>query len=195
MIIHKLKEAGYEEAMLGFALSFYDNQTPLGEFWTEEKRKRASLKAKALAPIGGGHNKFLAAMHTWWVITAPRFWWLEFDTYKIATVSLSSSTMHTLGKRLATQEDFQAGTSQDLINAFNIELQRYWAEGDISRLKANLPEGYLQTRVVNLNYMTLQNIIWQRRSHKLKDWKVFVSVVKASVDHPEFLEKKSGGKE
>jgi hypothetical protein len=187
MKITKLAEAGYNEAILGLSLSFYDHQIPLEEFWTEGRRQRAIQRAKALAFKGGGHNKFLASVFTWWLIEAPRFFLSEYDTYKVGTTANSSSTMHTLDKRLVTAADFEVGTSQTIIDGFNSEIRRHWASPDISRLKANLPEGWLQERQVCINYMTLQNILSQRAKHRLPQWQKFCSAVLAQVSHPELL--------
>jgi hypothetical protein len=187
MKITKLNEAGYNEALLGLSLSFYDHQIPLADFWTPERQARAAKRAEALAFRGGGHNKFLASMFTWWLISAPRFLWSEYDTYKVATTANSSSTMHTLDKRLVTAEDFESGTSQILVDGFNSEIRRHWASPDISRLKCNLPEGWLQERQVCVNYMTLQNILSQRAKHRLPQWQTFCNAILAQVEHPELL--------
>lgn len=187
MNVTKLEEAGYEQALIGIALSFYDHQIPFKDFWTPERRLRTIHRSEKLAFKGGGHNKFLASMFTWWLIDAPRFFWGEYDTYKVATTANSASTMHTLDKRLVTAEDFESGTSQILIDGFNTEIRRHWGCPDISRLKANLPEGWRQQRQVCVNYMTLQNILSQRAKHRLPQWQVFCNAILAQVEHPELL--------
>jgi len=189
MKIIKTREAGYTEAILGLSLSHYDHKMPLENFWNPERQVRAARRAEALAFRGGGHNKFLASIVSWWFISAPRFWWSEFDTYKVGTTAQSASTMHTLDKRLTSEEDFETGTSQVLVAAFNSELRRHWDSPDISRLKSNLPEGWLQERVVCLNYMSLQNILKQREGHRLEQWGTFSEAVLTQVEHPEFLKK------
>lgn len=192
MMLTVLKEAGYEESLLGLSLSFYDHAIPLEEFWTEEKKLKAERRAKALAFRGGGHNKFLASIFVWAFIQAPRCWWSEYDTYKVATTANSSSTMHTLDKRFVTPDDFSEETSFESILAFNVALQHYKNESsreykDITTLKMCLPEGWLQERQVCINYMTLQNIINQREGHRLKQWSVFITEVLKQVSHPELL--------
>lgn len=187
MQVIKLEEAGYEQALKGIALSFYDHAIPFEVFWTSERRERTIHRSEQLAFKGGGHNKFLASIFTWWFVQAPRCWWSEYDTYKVATTANSSSTMHTLDKRFVTLEDFEEGTSQYLIEGFNTELRLHKAAKDVTKLKMNLPEGWLQERQLCINYMTLQNILSQREGHRLKQWKVFIEQVLEQVEHPELL--------
>lgn len=192
MEVKILTECGYEEALLGLSLSFYDHAIPLEVFWTEEKKEKAKKRAAALAFRGGGHNKFLASIFVWMFVKAPRCWWSEYDTYKVATTANSSSTMHTLDKRPVTEADFSSYTAPFQIDAFNEVLEKYRTEGsalykDITFLKNNLPEGWLQERQLCINYMTLQNIIKQREDHRLKHWKVFVNEVLQQCKHPELL--------
>ncbi len=192
MKVRVLNECGYEEALLGLSLSFYDHAIPLEEFWTPDKIEKAKKRAKALAFRGGGHNKFLASIFVWLYVQAPRCWWSEYDTYKVATTANSSSTMHTLDKREVDLLDFEEGTSLLSIDAFNIMLRNYKTEGnmfykDITHLKMNLPEGWLQERQLCINYMTLQNIINQREGHRLKQWNVFIQEIIEQVKHPELL--------
>lgn len=192
MQVLKLEEAGYEQALKGIALSFYDHATPFEEFWTTERRERTIHRSEALAFKGGGHNKFLASIFTWWLVQAPRCWWSEYDTYKVATTANSASTMHTLSKRVTTPEDYEQGTGDYLVHSFNVCVGDYHDGSseyyhDVTRLKMNLPEGWLQERQVCINYMTLQNILKQREGHRLKQWGVFMTQVLAQVEHPELL--------
>lgn len=192
MQVTKLEEAGYEQALKGIALSFYDHAIPFEEFWTDERRERTIHRSEALAFKGGGHNKFLASIFTWWYVQAPRCWWSEYDTYKVATTANSSSTMHKLDKRFVTVEDFEEGTADCAVDSFNQTLGTYKELGhpfykDITKLKLNLPEGYLQERQLCINYMTLQNILCQREGHRLKQWSVFIEQVLNQVEHPELL--------
>ena len=195
MLVKILNECGYEESLLGLSLSFYDHVIPLEEFWTEEKKEKAKKRAAALAFRGGGHNKFLASIFVWLYVQAPRCWWSEYDTYKVATTANSSSTMHTLDKRMVNKNDFDSLTEEYQIEGFNRSLLEYKTEDspfhkDITFLKMNLPEGWLQERQLCVNYMTLQNIIKQREDHRLKHWKVFVAEVMKQCAHPELLKEK-----
>lgn len=231
MLIKKLNEVGYEEALLGLSLSFYDHKEELIDwermhieyipdtckletarayqnkdkafgikveqkeyFWTNERFERAERRAKALAFKGGGHNKFLESIQVWLYVQAPRAWWSEMDTYRIGISKNSSSTMHTLAKRWVTSDDFEEGTLLDMINNFNLCLNDYHMEEgpyyhDMTRLKMNLPESWLQERLINCNYMVLQNIIRQRKGHRLKQWDIFIDSLLSQLDHPELVYK------
>ena len=184
MKVKILEEHGYDTALRGMAYSFKDRAVD-PETWWPEQQERATKRAPLLAPKDGGHNKFLRQVQLWIDIEAPRCFWSEFDTYKVGTVANSESTMHTLSKRMPTFEDFEQGTSSNAIKAF----QDVWAvaKGDVTMLKMNLPEGYLQRRVVTMNYANLRNIIAQRTGHRLKQWGVFIDEMLAQAEHPEFL--------
>jgi hypothetical protein len=193
MLVTKDNEAGYEQALKGIALSFYDHKIPFEEFWSTERREKIIHRSKELAFKGGGHNKFLASIFTWWIVQAPRGWWQEYDTYKVATTANSSSTLHTLDKRFTNEKDFEDGTSFESINAFNTCLDQYKDSEsryykDITRLKQNLPEGWLQERELCINYMTLQNMLKQREGHRFKLWKIFSEEVVRQVEHPELIQ-------
>lgn len=199
MEIIVINEEGYNEALMGLSLSFYDHKQDITAWWDEGKFDRAAYRAKSLAFKGGGHNKFLASIFVWVYVQAPRCWWSEYDTYKVATTANSSSTMHTLDKRETTIDDYAIGTSLQSIEAFNKCLIDYKNPEsiyfkDITRLKVNLPEGWLQERQLCINYMTLQNIINQRNKHRLKFWDVFIKEILEQVHHPELLqqEKENG---
>lgn len=184
MKVKILREEGYDLALRGMAYSFKDRALDPDEWW-EGQRERALDRAPLLAPKGGGHNKFLRQMFLWIDIEAPRAFWSEFDTYKVGTVAQSESTMHTLSKRPPTEDDFEARTHPMIINAF----QHVWAEakGDITELKMNLPEGFLQRRLWTGNYENLRCILAQRENHRLHQWSVFRDEISRQAAHPEFL--------
>lgn len=176
MEIKILNECGYEESALGFSLSYN----------TSIERAKELLPKYAFK--NNGENKFLRSMHVWLDITEPRFVLTELDTYKISTVRLSSSTMHTLSKRHVTQEDFEyplrEGTLKDvnkLIDDFNAK------KIGIEKLKNGLPEGFLQRIVFNCNYANLQNMYYQRKEHRLPQWRIFLDSVLSQIQHPEFI--------
>lgn len=184
MNIILLEEHGYESALKGLALSYYREGIDFNEWYTLDKRTKAIKQLQNLAFKGGGHNKAIASIFTWWLVRAPRGWYQEYDTYKVATTANSSSTMHTLSKKLVTREHFAEGTSQTIIDNLN-ELINSGA--DITTIKMNLPESYLQTREICINYMTIQNIIKQRTGHRLKMWDMFIDSLLSQVQHPELL--------
>jgi len=152
--------------------------------------------AKRLCQAGGPeHAKFLRQIEVWVNITAPRFWWPEFDTYKIGTTANSQSTMHTLMRDGVKPEDIYFIFGEDeiannamltYIQAINdlIDLYKQLEPGDIKeqyfeKIKAMLPEGFLQTRMVSLNYQVLRTMYNQRKSHRLSGWNTdFVNWVK-----------------
>jgi hypothetical protein len=177
-------EYGYELAVEGIGYSFgIDDQ------------ERLKGVAEKLAPKDGGHNKFLESMQVWIEITAPRYWWQEFDTYRVGTTKQSESTIHTLAKKKITQADFSHPILKETIEHVNMLIHEYGiAETKEDKkiyfelIKANLPEGYLQKRMVCTNYKVLKNVIWQRKNHKLEEWHTFIRQVMMQLKHPEFLE-------
>jgi hypothetical protein len=144
--------------------------------------------AKKLIQAGSPeHAKFLRQIGVWVNITAPRFWWAEEATYKIGTTENSQSTMHTLIRDGVKPEDiyFTFGEDENANNAMLtyiqvindlIDLYKQLEPGDIKeqyfeKIKAMLPEGFLQTRMVSLNYQVLRNMYNQRKSHRLSGWR------------------------
>lgn len=146
--------------------------------------------AQTLIRAGSEHRKFMRQIFVSVDITAPLYWWKEFDTYKVATVSNSCSTMHKLADTSITLDCFEMGDFTPLIDNFKIDLswqtvvsyleqlrqkynetkdKRYWKE--LIRL---LPESWLQKRTVTMNYENLLGICskGQRRFHKLTEWSV-----------------------
>ena len=184
MQVKVLREAGYEESLRGMAYSYKDRALDPDEWWQGqfEKAQKRSVK---LAPMEGGHNKFLESIQVWIDVEASRAWWSEADTYRVGTTKQSESTMHTLGKRRPTRDDFEEGTHELSMLAF----MNVWdfAKGDINALKMNLPEGFLQRRIICTNYKVLKNIIAQRRGHRLKWWDVFIDSLLSQLEHPELL--------
>jgi hypothetical protein len=171
MRVQIMREAGYEEAALGLALSF-----------EKEAATMASVMER-LAPRDGGHNKFLESIVLWMDIVAPRHFWQQFDTYRVGTTKQSGSTMHTLVKRPLTNADFESPLPAQTLARLN-ELV---GARDLITLKNELPEGFLQRRVVCTNYKVLRNMISQRRTHRSPVWQVFCGLVVAQAAHPEFL--------
>ena len=225
MFIKVLREVGYEEALLGLSLSYYDHEIPAFHwvdglhtdlmdsrisidhikddnkfFWTTDKYDRAHHRVTKQAHMQEGHNKFLESIQVWIYIQASRDFWQEFDTYRVGVTKQSSSTMHTLDKRIVTKADFEDGTSPNSIYAFNLALKAYKDADslyykDVSRLKKNLPEGWLQERVICTNYKVLQHIHYQRAKHRLASWKHYIAELPLQLAHPEFLINKDNNHE
>ena len=137
--------------------------------------------AKRLCRAGSDHRKFLRQILVSVDITAPLYWWKEFDTYKVATVANSTSTMHKIHAKPFELSDFSTDhMTEGALEAFKgyvdfIEQTRlkymenkdktYWY--DLIQL---LPSSYNQLRTVTMNYETLVNIYYARRTHKLDEW-------------------------
>jgi hypothetical protein len=184
MQVKVLAEFGHDLALMGMAYSYKDRALDPEEWWPGQ-REKAERRALILAHRDGGHNKFLESVQVWIDVEASRAWWSEADTYRVGTTKQSESTMHTLAKRPPRMSDFEAGTDPEIVSVF----LRVWeqAKGDITALKMNLPEGFLQRRLVCTNYKTLRNILWQREGHRLKQWDVFREAVLAQVQRPNWI--------
>jgi len=138
--------------------------------------------AKKLIAGGTEHRKFLRQIFVSVDITAPIYWWSEFDTYKVGTTANSTSTMHTLAKRPITPDMFERDNPpvegddefwQDLCAQLEQLRQKYNETQDYAyfrALKQRLPTAFLQTRTVSLNYEVILNILRQRTHHRLREW-------------------------
>jgi hypothetical protein len=135
-----------------------------------------------LAVSGSDHRKFLRQVFVSVDITAPLYWWKEFDTYKISTVANSTSTMHKIHAKPFERDDFshdrldeQGVAALDaLIVYLENERQKFVANKEDRQPWHNmiqlLPTSYNQMRTVTLNYENLINIYYARRHHKLAEW-------------------------
>lgn len=176
----------------------YDNQRDLCDkdsfFRKDEKlgENDHSLMQR-LSNAGTEHRKYMRMMPVYVRITAPLYWWKEFDTYKIGTVANSCSTMHKIQEKEFTLEDFSCehlldfeekgklrfsplGTLQNTIDELNDCRDLYLKTKDKAywwQLIQLLPSSYNQTRNVMLNYEVLANIYGQRKHHKLDEWREF----------------------
>ena len=159
--------------------------------------------ALKLGHLDGGHNKFLESMVVYLEINAPRYWWQEFDTYRIGVTKQSESTMHTLTKDdLLDPLAFEPSVMKhhidqlmDLVKLYRLAVAvgtKEESDGYFLLIKANLPEGFMQKRLVCTNYKTLRNISMQRRRHRLPHWQEFCRVLDESLSHPQFLKPKKG---
>lgn len=176
---------GYPEAISGAMLSKgvtdYDFLVNLKENFTDDFSVRASKLAEKLAGADGGHNKFLEQIQVWMVIDAPLYWWKQFDTYRIGISKSSESTMFKMWKKGVSQEDFEGPVYECTLKALNDDIKLYNDTQDMEvfrRIINNLPDGYLQTRMVNVNVKSLRNIYQQRKNHKLKEWRDFCKFLK-----------------
>lgn len=138
--------------------------------------------AQQLIKAGSEHRKFMRQIFVSVDITAPLYWWKEFDTYKINTVANSTSTMHKLANTPITidcfeTDDYQPEFSFEALNGYIEGLEDlrqtylktkdklYWKE-----LIRWLPESWLQTRTITMNYENVSTMVRQRKNHKLNEW-------------------------
>lgn len=135
---------------------------------------------------GTEHRKYLRQIFVAMDITAPLYWWKEFDTYKIGTVANSTSTMHKIATKEFEMSDFstehlRTDTEMRQVLAWlNHYRESYLATKDKAdwwALIQLLPESYHQTRTVTMNYENVLNIIRQRTHHKLDEWNQFVTML------------------
>ena len=183
--------AGYEQAVLGMMLSY--GKTSFDDFTaTDEDRDRVATK---LAPMDGGHNKFLEQIQYWILIQAPLFWWKQADTYRVGISKSSESTMHKSWKNGLTQEMFEYPVFQSTLDALNDAIREYGSPIVTADRKQflekvivnNLPDGYLQTRLLNVNAKCLRNMYFQRRDHKLKQWSDFCDWIKTELPYGDLI--------
>ena len=138
--------------------------------------------ARRLCQAGSDHRKFIRQIFVSVDITAPLYWWKEYDTYKVGTVANSTSTMHKIHAKPFELSDFScdhmdAETLEQMeqLVGFLEKLRQKYLEGkdkqywyDMIQL---LPSSYHQMRTCTLNYENLRNIYWARRQHKLEEWR------------------------
>ena len=171
-------------------LNTADFEFVLGERDAELMRK--------LANLGPVHGKFMRMIVVYVDITAPLYWWKEFDTYKVGTVVNSCSTMHKIADKKFTLDDFSCEhlSSDDIliddefahyanaatdclidtIQLLNAYREKYLETGDKNdwwQMIQLLPSSYNQKRTIKLNYEVLRNIYKYRKDHKLDEWHDF----------------------
>ena len=138
---------------------------------------------KRLRNAGTDHRKFMRMIVVYVDITAPLYWWKEFDTYKVGTVANSCSTMHKIAAKEFTIEDFSCEHLNcnnktflySLINLLNEAREEYNLDSGKAKspwwqMIQLLPSSYNQRRTVMMNYEVLANIYKSRKSHKLDEW-------------------------
>lgn len=159
-----------------------------------------------LSNAGTDHRKFMRMLPVYVRITAPLYWWKEFDTYKVGTVANSCSTMHKIASKEFTLDDFSCehihirqstDVLKETIDALNVFRDVYLNGGILSYKNGNqrcygkndkeiwwqmiqlLPSSYNQTRNVMMNYEVLANIYKSRKDHKLDEWRNFCKWIEA----------------
>lgn len=149
--------------------------------------------AKRLYKAGSEHRKYLRQIFISMDITAPLYFWSQFDTYKVGTTANSCSKMHTLHKRDLTLDDFSTehlnhvgskSVLQDVIDCINLHRQVYVdtkAKENWYTMIQLLPSSFNQKRTVTMNLENAVNIINQRSHHKLDEWHVLCDFLKENT--------------
>ena len=156
---------------------------------------------KRLAGAGSDHAKYRRMIIVYADVTAPLYWWKEYDTYKVGTVANSCSTMHKIQDKAFTFDDFSCehlsevslivlNITMDALNNARLDYldtkdKRYWWQ-----MIQLLPSSYNQKRTVQLNYEVLANMYHSRKAHKLDEWRDFCRWVE-SLPYSELI---TGGK-
>lgn len=155
---------------------------------------------KRLTLAGTEHSKFLRMLPVMMDITAPLYWWKEFDTYKIGTVANSCSTMHKIADKEFTLDDFSVenlyedvidSPFREIIDCLNFFRGLYIQNNDKDdwwQMIQLLPSSYNQKRTVFLNYAVLANMYHQRKGHKLDEWHDFCDMIE-KFPYSEFITK------
>lgn len=193
------------DSKYGFTIDFEKKEQTKRFFLGENDIKLAQTLIRA----GSEHRKFMRQIFVSVDVTVPLYWWKEFDTYKVGTVSNSTSTMHKLASTPITRDCFEMDDFEDVYSHKALkeatltswwelmieELEslrqkynetkdkRYWKE--LIRL---LPESWLQRRTITMNYENIFNMVKQRKEHKLTEWsKSFIDWVKTLWYADEFF--------
>lgn len=178
---------GFEHAVRGMRnpMNSWDKSDTFVDYDLVLLGKKDKELMKRLVHAGPSHRKFLRQIFVSVDITAPLYWWKEFDTYKVGTVANSCSTMHKIHDKEFTLDDFSVEhlnddvlnkPFKDIIGCLNFFRQLYIQDHDKDnwwQMIQLLPSSYNQKRTVTMNYENLLNIYETRRNHKLDEWKDF----------------------
>ena len=180
---------GCQKGDYGRTESYYCNKNCKGDCYYVLGSNDLDLM-KRLRKAGTDHRKFLRQIIVYVDITAPLYWWKEFDTYKVGTVANSCSTMHKIHSKEFTLDDFSIEHLEDLYigeeckHNFKHHFKETVIELNLARKMFNetkdktywwqmiqlLPSSYNQKRTVLMNYEVLNNIYKSRKNHKLDEW-------------------------
>ena len=188
--VEKIEVFGWESAIRGMRnpLNSWDKSDSLFTMGDTFIGENDLALMKKLAHAGADHGKFLRMINVTMDITAPLYWWKEFDTYKVGTVANSCSTMHKIHAKELTLDDF----SHEHLHLDSLEFLKRLIHGlnmyreDFLLLKNKtdwwqliqlLPTSYNQKRTVQLNYQVLKHIYPSRRNHKLDEWRILCEII------------------
>lgn len=153
--------------------------------------------AQKLADAGAVHAKYRRMINVTLDVTAPLYWWKEFDTYKVGTVRNSCSTMHKIHSKKFERDDFSwehlldgfGELLDDVIEGLNAARDQFLETKDKSywwQIIQLLPSSYNQRATIQLNYEVLSNIYEWRRAHKLDEWQEFCKWIE-TLPHSELI--------
>ena len=210
--IENVDSCGWETAIRGMRnpMNSWDKSDSEFTPWdsTDFKIGRADFALMSkLCNTGSDHRKFMRMITVYLDITAPLYWWKEFDTYKVGTVANSCSTMHRIAAKEFTLDDFshehlieypipdifQTKSPLDvlysIVDMLNICREKYLETKDKTywwQLIQLLPSSYNQCRTIQLNYEVLANIYKSRKHHKLDEWLGFCAWIE-TLPYPELI--------
>ena len=178
----------------GFEWAFKGMRNPMNSWdksdsnWLfQEIGENDLILAKKLINAGSEHRKFLRQIYVSVDITAPLYWWKEFDTYKVGTVANSCSTMHKIHSKRFEREDFSIEhlkncdeqhwmvCMDNVIASLNVARELFLSTGNKKywwQIIQLLPSSYNQTRTVTMTYENIYTMRQQRRGHKLDEWRI-----------------------
>jgi hypothetical protein len=183
MKIDKIEVFGWEAAIRGMRNplnSWNKSDSKYSEGCVELGVNDLNLMQRLIL-AGTEHSKFMRYITVYMDIDAPLYWWKEFDTYKFCEKN-STSTMHKITSRPLTYDDFdfdfESEYRTNIINSLNDMIVRYKniedkinKEETFRAIIQDLPSAFKQTRTIVTNYQELRNMYFQRKSHKLKEWR------------------------
>lgn len=202
--IEKVDVYGFESAIRGMRnpMNSWDKSDSYQTDYTDDGKNGfvvgsndLSLMEK-LVKSGTDHSKFMRMINVTCDITAPMYWWKEFDTYKVGTVRNSCSTMHKIAEKEFTLDDFShehmtkhnTCLLMEIIQDLNLYRNRYNTAKETDGMKPKdwwwqmiqlLPSSYNQRATVQLNYQVLCAMYHSRKGHKLDEWKDFCKWIEA----------------
>lgn len=191
---------GFQYAILGMRNPLNSWQKSDSDFSRDVIGEKDMELCKKLIASGSEHRKFLRMIHAQVDVNAPLYWWKEYDTYKVGTVTNSCSTMHTIHKYafsswMFSSEHLESEESKELfektIDTLNLLRVRYLSTKDKEtwyEMIQLLPSSFMQIRTLDLNYETLITMYKQRKNHKLHEWYIFCSWIETLPYMKEFLD-------
>lgn len=201
--VEEIRVAGYEPAIRGMRnpMNSWDKSDSRWEEYSGADQARTGEKfyfeigpndmdlMRRLFKAGTEHRKFMRMIVVWCDVTAPLYWWKEFDTYRMGVEKNSCSTMHKIHAKEFEMDDFSyenlilgdgTGVLRGVINALNAFRNNFLKTKDKKfwwQLIQLLPSSYNQRRTVMLNYEVAVAMMKQRRGHKLDEWREFVKIL------------------